>query len=73
MWRPKGWENPTPNLWDDVAYEAYEAGADAMHKADIEWLVEYAKERWDLEPFEQFGYMEFKMSIDEFMQFKGEE
>lgn len=30
MWRPKDWKNPTPNLIDDIAYDAYEDGANAM-------------------------------------------
>ncbi len=53
-WRPKsGWKNPYPTLLrPDEKQENYvrhlskdgkifEAGADAMHKADIEWLMQF--------------------------------
>jgi hypothetical protein len=44
VWRPKKWKLPrffkhamyaTPQL-----QTVYEAGADAMHQADVEWLIE---------------------------------
>ena len=55
-WRPEDWKNPYQEQLDvrdgvgikarqwDILVEAittYEAGADAMHKADIEWLKEH--------------------------------
>lgn len=42
MWRPEGWKNPYPdNPRERIrggVHSAYEAGADAMHKAIVEWL-----------------------------------
>lgn len=44
-WRPDDWEDYDPLLteadWDsseDIAEKCFEAGADAMHQADTEWL-----------------------------------
>jgi len=46
-WRPDNWENPYkcetimgvyPEQAEYAAREAFEAGADAMYKADVEWL-----------------------------------
>lgn len=32
-WRPEDWKNPTPDLLNDIAYDAYEDGADAILEA----------------------------------------
>lgn len=45
-WRPKeGWENgwDTEREYDGMASKAeiFEAGADAMHQADVKWLEDY--------------------------------
>lgn len=50
-WRPPNWENPYGSSSSDKvvrpirAYElsAFEAGADAMHKAVIKWIIEHQK------------------------------
>ena len=48
MWRPKNWKNINPEYGEvttnDYLYAisvSFEAGADAMHKADLEWLNEH--------------------------------
>lgn len=54
-WRPDGWKNPYEDIFtlrdagnDEIAlekpcmeYKAFEAGADEMHKADVEWILEH--------------------------------
>lgn len=58
-WRPKGWENlyrtdeirsdsSSAGIQQHTAHRAFEAGADAMHKADVEWLIEHGiTSSWD--------------------------
>jgi len=62
QWRPKDWDSNEMHLdmlranIDDMDGEAFiEAGADAMHKADIEWILKhllitegvFTKEDWE--------------------------
>ena len=46
--RPDGWKNPYMSedayfgqVYPSTKSEIYEAGADAMHKADVEWLMQF--------------------------------
>lgn len=42
-WRPKNWKRPAmPESWWHNPDVAFEAGADAMHRGDIEWLKEHS-------------------------------
>lgn len=54
-WRPKDWSNPYKDKAEAFSYqtvepamhEAFEDGADAMHKADVKWLEKRIQEGYD--------------------------
>jgi len=78
MWRPKAkWQNPfrkTGNFgcgeesWNEQPeFSVYEAGADAAHQADIEWLELNKSSATTAK-----GYHIFVVSDEDWQAFKGE-
>ena len=42
MWKPEDWKNPyAPADYPSGVVSAFEAGADAMHKAVVGWVEEH--------------------------------